>query len=70
MNAAAVRKITEALKGLGDGERRFVLRWLLAYYGDDGRMLSPAKPGSRRRIALDGNTYLLVAAQPERKPTK
>jgi len=39
-----------------------VLRRLLAYYADDGRMLSPAPPDSLRRIAIDGTTYMLVAA--------
>lgn len=68
MDSVATRRITEALKGVGDDERRYVLRWLLAYYGDDGRMLSPAQPGLRRRIALDGTTYLLVTARDERNP--
>lgn len=43
MDLVATRRITEALKGVEDEERRYVLRWLLAYYGDDGRMLSPAE---------------------------
>jgi hypothetical protein len=68
MVSVAIRRITEALKRVGDEERRYVLRWMLAYYGDDGRMLSPAQPGLRRRIALDGTTYLLVTARDERKP--
>jgi hypothetical protein len=55
------------LKSLGDDERRYVLRWLLTYFGDDGRMMSPAEPGSRRRIAVDGSTYLLVSAGVERE---
>jgi hypothetical protein len=70
MDVAVVRRLTEALKGLGDDERRYVVRWLLAYYGDDARMLSPAQPGLPRRLALDGNTYLLVATPAERKPKK
>jgi hypothetical protein len=48
MDSVATRRITEALKRVGDEERRYVLRWLLAYYGDNGRMLSPAQPGLRR----------------------
>ena len=67
MDSVATRRITEALKRVGDQERRHVLRWLLAFYGDDGRMLSPAQPGLRRRIALDGNTYVLVSAIVERE---
>ncbi len=58
MDAAGTKKVTEALKRLGDDDRAFVLAWLLRYYEDDGRMRSPR--GHRRSIALDEVTYLLV----------
>ena len=54
------RQVTETLKRLGDPDRAFVLRWLLRYYADDGRMMSPALPSLRKRIALDDMEYMLV----------
>jgi len=66
MDEVAVRRVTETLKRLGDDERRHVLSWLLTYYGDDGKMLSPAQPGLRRSIVLDGKFYLLVASRGDR----
>jgi hypothetical protein len=58
MDAAGTKRVTEALKRLGDDDRAFVLAWLLRYYEDDGRMRSPR--GRRRSITLDEVPHFLV----------
>ena len=55
-----------SLKRLGDPERAFVIRWLLKYFDDDGRMRSPQAGKPRRCIPIDGVEYWLVAA-PKRR---
>jgi hypothetical protein len=58
MDPAATRRITEALKRLGDDDRAYVLRWLIVYYEDDGRLRSPR--ARRHTISLDAVDYHLV----------
>jgi hypothetical protein len=58
MTSQAVKKVTEALKRLGDDDRAFILSWLILYYEDDGRMRSPR--AHRKTITLDEVAYLLI----------
>jgi hypothetical protein len=58
MDATETKRLTEALKRLGDDDRAFILNWLILYYDDDGRMRSPR--AHRRSITLDEVPYHLV----------
>jgi hypothetical protein len=58
MDAAETKRLTEALKRLGDDDRAYLLRWLVQFYEDDGRMRSPRT--HRRSITLDEVPYYLV----------
>lgn len=48
------------IKRLGDGERAFLMRWLLKFFEDDGTMRSPQAGKPRRSIVLDGIEFWLV----------
>jgi hypothetical protein len=50
----------------GDDERAFVLRWLILYFEDDGRMRSPR--AHRRTIMLDEVQHHLVRIVRKRSP--
>jgi hypothetical protein len=66
VDAVEAKKVTEALKRLGDDERVHVLAWLTLFYEDDGRMRSPR--ARRRTITLDGVEYHLVRIVRKRPP--
>jgi hypothetical protein len=59
MDETATKRVTEALKRLGDDDRAFVLQWLILYYADGGQMRSP-KGSPPRSIVMDGVPYYLV----------
>jgi len=58
MDPAEVRRITEALKRLGDDDRAYVLRWLIVYYEDDAGCARRGLTGTRS--SLDTVEYHLV----------
>jgi hypothetical protein len=49
-----------ALKRLGDPERALIMRWLLKYFEDDGRVRSPQSGKPRRVVVIDEVQFWLV----------
>lgn len=56
-----VDKAKLVLKRLGDAERALIMRWMLKYFDDDGRMLSPQSGRPRRIIVIDDTRFWIIA---------
>ncbi len=52
----------DAVKHLADPERAHLVKWIVRYYDDDGKLLSPYRKDIplRRTIVIDGEEYWLV----------